>query len=93
MEQNDAALGQPTAQAGGAETIPGDGNEMESNCPSAGDETQQQPNAVVRGEEVGKASETAAGNQKKETLTVMPPTPIENQRLNTGKSLLTRDAQ
>ena len=31
-----------------------------------------------RGEEVGDANETAAGNQKKETVTVIPPTPIEN---------------
>ena len=30
---------------------------------------------------------------KKETLTVIPPTPIENQRLNTGKSLLKQDVQ
>ena len=31
-----------------------------------------------RGEEVGEAKETAASNQKKETVTVIPPTPIEN---------------
>ena len=55
-------------------------------------ETQQPPNAAVQGEEVGNANETATGNQKKEILTVIPPTPIENQRLNTGKSLLTWDA-
>ena len=93
MKQNDAALGQPTAQEGGAEATPGDRNELESDCPSAGDLTQQQPNAVVQGEEVGEVNETAAGNQKRETLTVIPPTPIENQILNTGKSLLARDAQ
>ena len=37
-------------------------------------------------------NETAADKQKKETLTVIPSTPIENQRLNTGKPLLTWDA-
>ena len=58
-----------------------------------GYEQRVQPNAVVQGGEVGEAKETAAGNQKKVTLTVIPPTHIENQRLNTGKSLLTRDAQ
>ena len=48
---------------------------------------------VVQGEQVGEANETATDNQKRETLTVIPPTPTENQRLDTGKSLLTRDAQ
>ena len=48
---------------------------------------------MVQGEEVGEAIETAAGNQKKESLTVIPPTSIEDQRLKTEKSLLTRDAQ
>ena len=42
---------------------------------------------------MGVANETAAGNQKRETVTVITPTSTENQRLNTGKSLLTRDAQ
>ena len=42
---------------------------------------------------MGVANETAAGNQKRETVTVITTTPTENQRLNTGKSLLTRDAQ
>ena len=42
---------------------------------------------------MGEVNETGAGNQKKETLAIIPPTPIENQRLNTGKSLLIRDAQ
>ena len=40
-----------------------------------------------------KGNETAAGNQKKKILTVIPPTPIKNQRLNTGKPLLTRNVQ
>ena len=48
---------------------------------------------MVHGEEVGKANETSAGNQNKETITAIPPTPIEIQRLNTGKSLLKRVAQ
>ena len=93
MEQNDAALGQPTTQEGGAEAALGDGSKLESDYPSASDKTQQQSNAVVHGEEVEEANETAAGSQKKETLTVIPPTPIENQRLNTGKFLLTRDSK
>ena len=80
-------------QEGGAEATPGDGSKLDSDCPFASDETQQQPNPVVQGEEIWEANETAAGNQKKETLTVIPPTPIENQRLNARKSLLTRDAQ
>ena len=42
---------------------------------------------------MGEDNETGASNQKKETLAVIPPTPIENQRLNTGKSLLTQNAQ
>ena len=93
MEQNDVALGQPTAQEGGGEATLGNGSELESGCPFASDETQQQPNAEVQGEEVWEVNKTAAGNQKKETLTVITPPPIENQRLNTGKSLLTWDAQ
>ena len=48
---------------------------------------------VVQAEEVRGANKTGAGNQKKETLTVIPPPPIENQRINKGKSLLTRSAQ
>ena len=60
-------------QEGCAEATPGDGSKLESDCLSASDETQQQPNAVVQGKEVGEANETAAGNQKKETLTVIPP--------------------
>ena len=73
--------------------MPGDGSEREIDCPTASIKTQQQPNVVVQGEEVGEANRTAAGNQKKETLTVIPLTPIENQILNTGKSLLTPDKQ
>ena len=68
------------------------GSELESDCPSATDETQQQRNTVVQGKEMGETNETAADKQKKETLTVIPSTPIENQRLNTGKPLLTWDA-
>ena len=41
--------------------------------------------ALVQGEEVGEANETAVGNQKKEALPDIPPTPVENQRK--GKSL------
>ena len=93
MEQNDVTPGQSTAQEGGAEATPGDESKLESDYPSASHETQQQPNAVVQGKEVGEVNKTAAGNQKKEILTVVPPTPIENQILNTGKTLLTRDAQ
>ena len=48
---------------------------------------------MLLGKQVGVANETAAGNQKRETVTVITPTSTENQRLNTGKSLLTRDAQ
>ena len=54
--QNDPAPGQSTAQEGGAEKTSGDGRELESDCPSASDETQQ------------------TGNQKKEALTIIPPT-------------------
>ena len=93
VEQNDVALGQPTAQEGGAEATLGNGSELESDCPSASGETQQQPNAVVQGEEVWEVNKTAAGNRKKEILIAIPPPSIENQRLNTGKSLPTRDAQ
>ena len=42
---------------------------------------------------MGEANEIAAGNQKKETLTVIPPRLIENQRVNTGKSLFTRELE
>ena len=74
------------AQEGGAEATPRDGSELESDHPSASNETQQQPSAVVQ-------AKKAADNQKKETFPVIPPTPIKNQRLNIGKSLLTRDVQ
>ena len=92
VEQKGAALEQPTIQVG-PETTSGDGSELESDCPSADDETQQQPNAMAKGEQLSEANETAACNQERETFTVIPPTPIKNQRLNTGKSLHTRDAQ
>ena len=68
------------------------GSELESVCPSATNENQQQRNVVVQGKEMEETNETAADKQKKETLTVIPSTPIENQRLNTGKPLLTWDA-
>ena len=93
VDKNYAALGQPTVQEGGAKAMPGDGSELENDCPSASDKTKQQPNAVVKRKELGEANKTAAGNQKKENLTVIPPAPTENQRINTGKSLLTRDEQ
>ena len=93
VEQNDAAPGQPTGLESGDEETSGEGNELECNYPSASDETQQQPNAVVQGEEVAEANEIAADNQKKDILIVIPPTFIENQRLDTGESLLTQDAQ
>ena len=41
------AAGEPTAQEGGAKARSGDESELESDYPSANDETQQQPNAVV----------------------------------------------
>ena len=47
VEQNDAAAGEPTVQEGGAKARSGDESELESDYPSANDETQQQPNAVV----------------------------------------------
>ena len=93
MEQDDAAPGQPTGQESGDEATSGEGNELECNYLSASDETQQQPNAVVQGEEVAEANEIAADNQKKDILIVIPPTFIKNQRLDTGESLLTQDAQ
>ena len=71
----------------------GDGSKLESHYPSASNEAQQQSNAVVQGKEVGEVNKAVAGNQKKEILTAISQTPIENQRLNTGKFLLTRDAQ
>ena len=70
-----------------------DRNKLESDFSSAANKTQQQRNAGVQGWKVGEVNETGASNQKKETLAVIPPTPIENQRLNTGKSLLTQNAQ
>ena len=76
-------------QEGGAVAMLGDGSELRSNYPPASNATQQQRNVVVQREEVGEAEETVAWNQKKETVIVIPPTPIENQRLNTEKSLLT----
>ena len=42
---------------------------------------------------MGEANKTAAGNQKKVILTVISPTLIENQRLNTGKCLLAWNVQ
>ena len=93
MEQSDAALKQPTAQESGSEATSEDGSELESDCPSADDEPQQQPNAVVQRKQVGEINETAAGNQKRDTLNVIPQTPIKNQRLTTGKSILTRDVK
>ena len=46
---------------------------------------------VVQRKEMRNANETAAGNQKKEIFTFIPPIPIKNQRPeNTGKTLLTR---
>ena len=53
------------------------------NCLTNCQKTQQQPNAVVQRKQVREAHASTAGNQKKETLTVIPPTLIENQRLNT----------
>ena len=41
---------------------------------------------------MGEDNKTDAGNQKRETLSVIPPTSIENQKLSTGKFLLTWDA-
>ena len=46
---------------------------------------------MVRGR--GEANETAARKQEKENLTVIPPTPMVNQRHDTGKSSLTRHVQ
>lgn len=66
---------------------------MKNDCPSTRDQTQQQPNVVGQGQEMGELNETAAGHQKKETLNLIPQTPIENQVLNTGKSSLTWDGQ
>ena len=84
VEQNDAALGQSTTQEGGAEATPGDGSELESDCPSAGDETQQQPDTVVQGEQVGEANETATDKQKRETLTAIPPDLLKTEDLIQG---------
>ena len=90
MEQNNAAQGQPTTQEGSAEATSGERSKQDSDYLSTSNEIQLKTNAVVQGEEVGEANKTAAGNQKKETLTVIPPTLIENQRLNTRKFLITR---
>ena len=49
VEQDDVALGQPTTQEGGAETKLRNRRELEIDCPSASEETLQQPNAVVKG--------------------------------------------
>ena len=78
-------------QEGGAVAMLGDRSELRSNYPPASNATQQQRNVVVQREEVGEAEETVAWNQKKETVIVIPPTPIENQRLNTEKSLLKQE--
>ena len=48
-------------------------------------------NAVVQKGRSGQ--QTATANQKEEIRTVIPPASIENEELNTGKSLLTRNAQ
>ena len=77
---------------GGAEATLGD-ERLESDYPSARDETKRQPKVVVQKEEMGEANEIAAGNQNKEILTVIPQTPVEKQRPNEGKSLLTRDVR
>ena len=71
----------------------GDESELESDYPSARDEAKRQPKVVVQKEEVGEANEIAAVNQNKEILTVIPQTPVEKQRPNEGKSLLTRDVR
>ena len=53
----------------------------------------RQPETRLRKEEVGEANEIAAVSQNKEILTVIPQTPVEKQRPNEGKSLLTRDVR
>ena len=45
------------------------------------------------GEEVGDVKETAARKQEKKNLTAIPPTPMVNQRHDTGKSSLTQNAK
>ena len=62
-------------QEGSTETTRGHGSQLESYCPSASDETQEQPNATVQGEEVGKAKETATDNQRRKFLlsSLQPP--------------------
>ena len=47
---------------------------------------------MVQGEQVGEANETAAGKQEGNSY-CHSSRPIENRRLNTGKSLPTRDGQ
>ena len=69
------------------------GSELQSDHPSTIDETQHQPNMMIQHKKVAKANKSVATNQKKETFTVIPPAPNKNQRLNTEKSLLTRDGQ
>ena len=93
MEWNDAASGQSTSQEESAEATLGDESELESDYPSARDEAKRQPKVVVQKEEVGEANEIAAVSQNKEILTVIPQTPVEKQRPNEGKSLLTRDVR
>ena len=93
MEWNDAASGQSTSQEESAEATLGDESELESDYPSARDEAKRQPKVVVQKEEVGEANEIAAVNQNKEILTVIPQTPVEKQRPNEGKSLLTREVR
>ena len=56
MDQNNAAPGRSTTQEVGAEARAGDGSELERDCLSASDETQQQPNAAVHKEDVGEAN-------------------------------------
>ena len=70
MEQIDAAPGQPTTQEGSVEAMLEKGSELQSNHPTASNETHQQPNTVVQGKKIGEAKKTAAGNQKEETPTV-----------------------
>ena len=93
MEWNDAASGQSTSQEESAEATLGDESELESDYPSARDEAKRQPKVVVQKEEVGEANEIAAVSQNKEILTVIPQTPVEKQRPNEGKSLLTREVR
>lgn len=52
VEQNNAALRQPTTQESGVEPAPEDESELESEHLPASDDTQQQLNAVIQREEV-----------------------------------------